>query len=66
MLLHDGCARSNWQLSGARALEVVSLLAQGGMHAEALSATGYAEFDPVAGNDTAEGKARNRRIEITL
>ena len=57
---------SNWQLSAARALEVVSLLVQGGMHAEALSAAGYAEFDPVAGNDTAEGKARNRRIEITL
>ena len=57
---------SNWQLSAARALEVVSLLVQGGMHAEALSAAGYAEFDPVAGNDTAEGKAQNRRIEITL
>lgn len=57
---------SNWQLSAARALEVARLLVQGGMHAEALSAAGYAEFDPVASNDTAEGKARNRRIEITL
>jgi chemotaxis protein MotB len=57
---------SNWELSSARALEVVSLLVQGGMQAGALSAAGYAEFDPVAGNDTAEGKARNRRIEITL
>jgi len=57
---------SNWELSSARALEVVSLLVQGGMQADALSAAGYAEFDPVAGNDTAEGKARNRRIEITL
>src|SRR5690606_36356157 len=57
---------SNWELSSARALEVVRLLVQGGMRADALSAAGYAEFDPVAGNDTAEGKARNRRIEITL
>jgi chemotaxis protein MotB len=31
-----------------------------------LSAAGYGEFDPVAGNDTVEGRARNRRIEITL
>jgi chemotaxis protein MotB len=36
------------------------------MRTESLSAAGYAEFDPVAANDTADGKARNRRIEITL
>jgi chemotaxis protein MotB len=57
---------SNWQLSSARALEVVDFLVQSGMRNEALSAAGYAEFDPVAPNDTAEGKGRNRRIEITL
>lgn len=57
---------SNWQLSSARALAVVRLLIEGGMSSEALSVAGYAEFDPVAGNDTEEGKARNRRIEITL
>jgi chemotaxis protein MotB len=57
---------SNWQLSAARALEVVGFLSQSGMRAEALSAAGYAEFDPVAGNDTPDGKAKNRRIEITL
>jgi chemotaxis protein MotB len=57
---------SNWQLSAARALEVVAFLAQSGMRSETLSAAGYAEFDPVATNDTADGKARNRRIEITL
>jgi chemotaxis protein MotB len=57
---------SNWQLSAERALEVVSLLIQAGMKPETLSAAGYGEFDPVIGNDTAEGKAKNRRIEITL
>jgi chemotaxis protein MotB len=36
------------------------------MKPENLSAAGYGEFDPVTGNDTAEGKAKNRRIEITL
>ncbi len=57
---------SNWQLSSERALAVVSLLIQSGMRPETLSAAGYGEFDPVAGNDTTEGKAHNRRIEITL
>ncbi len=57
---------SNWQLSSERALAVVGLLIQGGMRADSLSAAGYGEFDPVAANDTAEGKAKNRRIELTL
>jgi chemotaxis protein MotB len=33
---------------------------------KALSAAGYGEFDPVASNDQADGRAKNRRIEITL
>ncbi len=57
---------SNWQLSSARALEVLAFLVQSGMRNEAVSAAGYAEFDPVAPNDTPEGRGRNRRIEITL
>jgi chemotaxis protein MotB len=57
---------SNWELSSARALEVVSLLIQAGMPPSALSAAGYAEFDPVVSNDSPIGKARNRRIEIAL
>jgi len=57
---------SNWELSSARALEVVSLLIEAGMKPAALSAAGYAEFDPVVANDTAANKARNRRIEIAL
>jgi hypothetical protein len=57
---------SNWELSTARAVEVVKLLIAQGVNARALSAAGYGEFDPVAGNDTIEGRARNRRIEITL
>jgi chemotaxis protein MotB len=57
---------SNWELSTARAVEVVKLLIAQGVDAHALSASGYGEFDPVAGNDTPDGKAKNRRIEITL
>jgi chemotaxis protein MotB len=58
--------RSNWELSTARAVEVAQLLLTGGMKPEVLGAAGYAEFDPAGPNDSAEGKAQNRRIEIVL
>jgi len=57
---------SNWELSTARAVEVVQLLIAGGMKPQVLGAAGYAEFDPAGSNDTPEGKAGNRRIEIIL
>jgi chemotaxis protein MotB len=57
---------SNWELSTARAVEVVKLLVDDGMDSRNLSAAGYGEFAPLVGNDTAEGRAKNRRIEITL
>lgn len=57
---------SNWELSTARALEVVALLVESGIRPEALSAAGYGEFDPIAANDSAPSRARNRRTEITL
>ena len=57
---------SNWELSTARAVEVVKLLVAQGVDPKALSAGGYGEFDPVAMNDSLDGRAKNRRIEITL
>lgn len=57
---------SNWELSTARAVEVVKILLEAKMKAENLSAAGYGEFDPVAANDTPENKQKNRRIEVTL
>jgi chemotaxis protein MotB len=57
---------SNWELSTVRALQVVKVLTENGMAPAMLSAAGYGEFDPVAENDTAEHKAKNRRIEIAL
>lgn len=57
---------SNWELSAGRAVEVVKLLVQKGVDSKRLSACGNGEFDPIAGNDTPEGRAKNRRIEITL
>ena len=58
---------TNWELSTARATEVVRYLQEaGGIDAHLLSATGYSEYQPVAPNDDEEGKHKNRRIEIVL
>jgi chemotaxis protein MotB len=57
---------SNWELSTARAVEVVRFLVTKGMTGKVLSAAGFAEFDPVVANDSDEHRAQNRRIEIVL
>lgn len=57
---------SNWELASARATGVVRMLEQQGVDAKRLSAVSFAEFAPIADNGTPEGRARNRRIEITL
>ena len=57
---------SNWELSTARAVNVVKFMQEQGMEPDRLSAAGYGEFSPVASNDTPEGRAENRRIEIVL
>lgn len=58
---------SNWELSTARATRVVSfLIEQGGVSPARLSAAGYGEFRPRGDNTTAEGRARNRRVDLVL
>lgn len=57
---------SNWELSVARATTVVRYLQEVGIPPERLIATGRAEYAPVATNETADGRKKNRRIEITL
>jgi chemotaxis protein MotB len=64
--IHTERFPSNWELSTARAVEVVRYLIAQGVRPDVLSAAGYGEFDPVASNDDASSRARNRRIEITL
>ena len=58
--------KSNWELSAARAVSVVEYMIENGMNSENLSAAGYADTQPVASNETAAGRAQNRRIEIVL
>lgn len=57
---------SNWELSTARAVAVARFLIDNGMPAERISAAGYADTQPIDTNDTEEGRAHNRRIEIVL
>jgi chemotaxis protein MotB len=58
---------TNWELSANRALAVVHFLQnEVGIDARRLSGAGYGEYQPTALNDTMEGKAVNRRIEIVL
>ena len=58
---------SNWELSTARAVNVIKFLSEEkGFNPARLSAAGYADHRPVADNDTAEGRAENRRIEVIV
>jgi chemotaxis protein MotB len=57
---------TNWELSAARAINVARYLQQQGIDPALLAAVGYGEYKPVAVNDTDEGRAKNRRIEIVL
>ncbi len=57
---------SNWELSTARAVVVVKMLVSEGVRPAVLSASGFAEFDPVGNNASVPGRAKNRRIEIIL
>ena len=57
---------SNWELSSARSVRVARLLVDHGLEPERVSAAAYGPHRPIASNDTPEGRARNRRIEIVL
>jgi len=57
---------SNWELSTARAVEVVRFMIQNGMDSAHVSAAGFGEFDPVGDNADDAGRQQNRRIEIIV
>jgi chemotaxis protein MotB len=65
--IHTGQFDSNWELSTARATRLARLfIERQGFRPGRLSASGYAEFHPVASNDTAEGRSENRRVDIIV
>ena len=57
---------SNWELSTARATSVLHYLVDVGVAPQRLSAIGYGEHRPVASNETSAGRAKNRRVEISI
>lgn len=57
---------TNWELSTARAASIVRMLAMDGVNPGRLASVGYGEFQPVADNATAEGRARNRRVVLVV
>jgi chemotaxis protein MotB len=58
--------KNNWHLSTARAVSVLEFMLAAGFEGKNVAAAGFGEFDPVAPNDTDEGRQLNRRIEIIL
>jgi len=64
--IHNAQYPTNWELSTARAASIVRLLAQDGVAPSRLAAVGYGEFQPVADNASAEGRARNRRVVLVI
>jgi chemotaxis protein MotB len=64
--IHHGKYESNYELSMARAYSVVRFFIEHGIAPQRLSGAGYGEYKPVADNNTPEGRAKNRRIEIAL
>lgn len=58
--------RSNWDLSGARAGAVADYMSANGLAAGRISVAGYADTRPIDSNDSANGRSRNRRIEVII
>lgn len=64
--MKNGRYESNWELSMARAYSVLKFMEEQGLSSRHLAGIGYGDNRPVADNGTIEGRARNRRIEISL
>ncbi len=64
--IRNGRYPTNWELSSARATEIVKFLASKGVAPERLAAVGYGEFQPLASNDTEAGRAQNRRVAVMV
>jgi chemotaxis protein MotB len=65
--IHNARFRNNWDLSAARAITIMELLrSRWNVSPERLAVTGYAETAPLESNETPEGRARNRRVDIVI
>ncbi len=57
---------SNWELSAVRASSVVRLFVENGIHEQRMTAVGHGSNQPLMSNDTAEGRQRNRRVQLMI
>lgn len=65
--IHNATFNSNWDLSTARAMAVAMMLIdEAGFDPQRMSIAGYAQYHPVASNDTPEGRQANRRVDIVI
>ncbi len=64
--IHNSRFKSNWELSAARSIALLELLNSFGVSRDRLSIGGYADTAPVDDNDTEEGRAKNRRVDIII
>jgi chemotaxis protein MotB len=64
--IHTAQFPSNWSLSVERAVSVIEIFAEQGLDGRRLAAEGFGEYAPVAGNTTAAGRAKNRRVVIVI
>ena len=65
--IHNATFGSNWDLSTARAMAVATMLMdESGVDPKRMSIAGYAQYHPVASNDTPEGRMANRRVDIVV
>jgi chemotaxis protein MotB len=64
--IHTSKFASNWELSALRATTVLRYLIEEGISERRLTATGFADLRPLAGNNTPEGRQKNRRVEFVL
>jgi chemotaxis protein MotB len=64
--IHNSRFRSNWELSAARSIALLELLAKDDVPRQRLSISGYADTAPLENNDTEQGRQRNRRVDIVI
>jgi chemotaxis protein MotB len=65
--IHNSRFRSNWELSAARSIALLTMLTdEFGVSRERISIAGYADTTPVASNETDDGRTRNRRVDVVI
>jgi chemotaxis protein MotB len=65
--VHNAHFRSNWELSAARSIALLNVMAESdGLSASRFAIAGYADNDPVAGNESEPGRAQNRRVDVVI